>query len=241
MKIAITGKGGTGKTSIAAGLSILFKNQGKKVIAIDADPDANLATALGIAERPTPIAELKKIILERTGEVGAFFKLNPKVDDVPDKYSKLHSGIRLIEMGTVKKGGAGCVCPESAFLKALLSHIFLNRDEVVIVDMEAGIEHLGRGTAQAVDKFIVVIEPNQTSLDTAKKIENLAENLKIKEISIVANKIASKEDKKFIEDNIKVAGFVNIDPLLLKSRGKIPQDAQFIKDLEGVLNVKANR
>ncbi len=241
MKIAITGKGGTGKTSIAAGLSILFKNQGKKVIAIDADPDANLATALGIAERPTPIAELKKIILERTGEVGAFFKLNPKVDDVPDKYSKLHSGIRLIEMGTVKKGGAGCVCPESAFLKALLSHIFLNRDEVVIVDMEAGIEHLGRGTAQAVDKFIVVIEPNQTSLDTAKKIENLAENLKIKEISIVANKIASKEDKKFIEDNIKVAGFVNIDPLLLKSRGKIPQDAQFIKDLEGVVNVKANR
>ncbi|MFC1666614.1 AAA family ATPase [Candidatus Omnitrophota bacterium] len=243
MKIAITGKGGAGKTSIAAGLAFIFRDQGKKVIAIDADPDANLATAIGLPERPTPIAELKKIILERTGEVGAFFKLNPKVDDIPDKFSKLYNGIRLIEMGTVKKGGSGCVCPESAFLKALLSHVFLNRDEVIVVDMEAGVEHLGRGTAGAVDKFIIAVEPNFTSLDTASKIKNLAENLKVKEVFVIGNKIRSGQDKDFINKNIKglrVEGFIDLDENLLAARGALPSDSQFIKDLEEVINVKTN-
>ncbi|MFC1623764.1 AAA family ATPase [Candidatus Omnitrophota bacterium] len=246
MKIAITGKGGTGKTSIAAGLAFIFKNQGKKVIAIDADPDANLATALGVppSERPLAISGLKKIILERTGEVGAFFKLNPKVDDIPEKFSVMHEGVRLIEMGTVKKGGAGCVCPESAFLKALLSHVFLNRDEVVIVDMEAGVEHLGRGTAQAVDEFIIVVEPNLTSLDTAHKIMCLAQNLKIKKVFAIGNKIRSKLDKDFIQKNLKgtnIGGFISLDERLLSARGELPKDSQFIKDIEGVINVKANR
>jgi len=247
MKIAVTGKGGVGKTSVAAGLAVISKNAGGNVIAIDADPDANLATALGFtgSERPEPIAGLKKIILERTGEVGAFFKLNPKVDDIPDKFSKVHNNIRLIEMGTVKKGGAGCVCPESAFLKALLSHMFVNLDETVIVDMEAGVEHLGRGTAQSVDKFIIVSEPNYTSLDTARKIKRLAENLKIKEVVVIANKISSQEDKNFIDENlkdIKIEGFINMDQSLLKSRGTLPEDSKFIKDLGEVYNaVKANR
>jgi len=245
MKIAITGKGGVGKTSIAAGLALIFMKQGKKVIAIDADPDANLATALGFSdsERPEPIAGLKKIILERTGEVGAFFKLNPKVDDIPDKFSKEKNNIRLIEMGTVKKGGSGCVCPESAFLKALLSHIFLNRDDVVVVDMEAGVEHLGRGTAQAVEKFIIVVEPSKTSIDTAKKIKSLAENLKIKEVSLVANKIRSDEDKIFIKENTKglnVDAFIAADEKVLNSRGILPEDSRFIKELEEVVDVKAN-
>ncbi|MBU1061651.1 MAG: AAA family ATPase [Candidatus Omnitrophica bacterium] len=240
MKIAVTGKGGAGKTSIAAGLAIIFKRKGNKVIAIDADPDANLATALGISgeARPSPISELKKIIAERTGEVGAFFKLNPKVDDIPDKFSLLHDNIRLIEMGTVKKGGAGCVCPESAFLKALLSHIFLNRDEIVIVDMEAGVEHLGRGTAQAVDKFIIVVEPNITSINTAYKIKRLAEDLKVKSLSIIGNKIVSDEDKKFINKNLKdlkLDGFIGLDEKVIKSRGIVPEDSQFIKDLEEVI------
>jgi len=246
MKIAITGKGGTGKTSVAAALAFIFKNQGYKVIAIDADPDANLATALGFPdrERPTPIVELKKMILQRTGEVGAFFKLNPKVDDISDKYSKLHDNIRLIEMGTVKKGGSGCVCPESAFLKALLSHVFLNRDEVVLVDMEAGIEHLGRGTAQAVDRFIIVIEPNRTSLDTAVRIKELAGNLGVKDISVIANKIRNTQDKDFVQKNIKglkIEGFIGLDQGLLDSRGALPKGSQFIKELGEVLDVKANR
>lgn len=250
MKIAITGKGGVGKTSIAAGLALLFKKQGKKVIAIDADPDANLAATLGFSdsERPLAISELKKIILERTGEVGgpprlapgktgAFFKLNPKVDDIPDKFSKEHNGIKLIEMGTVKKGGAGCVCPESAFLKALLSHILLNRDEVIIVDMEAGIEHLGRGTAQSVDKFIIVVEPNNTSLDTARKIKKLTENLGIREISVIGNKIRSEEDKDFIKKELKdirVNGYIGMDEKLLNSRGILPENSRFIKELSAL-------
>ncbi|MDP2911754.1 MAG: AAA family ATPase [Candidatus Omnitrophota bacterium] len=246
MKIAVSGKGGVGKTSVAAGLVLLFKNQGKKVIAIDADPDANLASTLGFSasERPAPISELKKIILERTGEVGAFFKLNPKVDDIPDKFSAKHGNVTLIEMGTVKKGGSGCVCPESAFLKALLSHIFLNRDEVVIVDMEAGIEHLGRGTAQSVEKFLIVVEPNNTSLDTAKKIKILAEGLGIKDISVIGNKIRSGKDKDFIDKNlkdIKVQGYISIDEALLNSRGVLPEESEFIKNLAEVFNGKTNR
>ncbi|MFH1854743.1 MAG: AAA family ATPase [Candidatus Omnitrophota bacterium] len=243
MKIAVTGKGGSGKTSIAAGLAFIFRNQGRKIIAIDADPDANLSTALGFpdTERPVAISELKKLILERTGEVGAFFKLNPKVEDIPDKFSKERNGIRLIEMGTVKKGGAGCVCPESAFLKALLSHIVINRDEVVIVDMEAGVEHLGRGTAQSVEKFIIVVEPNKTSIDTAARIKSLAENLKIKEVSAIANKIRSEGDKVFIGENLKglrVEGFIKLDESLLDSRGILPEDSKFLKDLEEIALTK---
>lgn len=246
MKIAITGKGGTGKTSVAAGLAVIFKNQGKKVIAIDADPDANLATALGIPapERPVPIAGLKKLIVERTGEVGAFFKMNPKVDDIPDKFSRSHNGIRVMEMGTVKKGGAGCVCPESAFLKALLSHMVLNRGEVVVVDMEAGVEHLGRGTAQAVDKFMVIVEPNITSINTARRIKALAENLSVKELSVVVNMVRSRQDEDFVAKNLKdlrIEGFVKFDENLAGSRGILPEDSQFIKDLEEVVDVKANR
>jgi len=240
MKIAVTGKGGVGKTSIAAGMALLFKKQGKKVIAIDADPDANLAATLGFSdsERPVAISELKKVILERTGEVGAFFKLNPKVDDIPDKFSKEHNGIKLIEMGTVKKGGAGCVCPESAFLKALLNHIFLNRDEVIIVDMEAGIEHLGRGTAGSVDKFIIVVEPNNTSLDTARKIKKLAENLGVKETSVIANKIRSVGDKDFVKRELKdmsVDGYVGMDEAMLSSRGVLPEECKFVKDLNIII------
>jgi len=239
MKIAVSGKGGVGKTSVAAGLVLVFKNQGKKVIAIDADPDANLATTLGLpdSKRPAAISELKKIIMERTGEVGAFFKLNPKVDDIPDKFSAMVGNIRLIEMGTVKKGGSGCVCPESAFLKALLSHIFLNRDEVVVVDMEAGVEHLGRGTAQSVDRFIIVVEPNSTSLDTARKIKQLAEGLGIKDISLIANKVRSQKDKDFINKNlkdIKVHGYIALDESLLNSRGVLPEDSVFMKDLMNI-------
>ena len=245
MKIAVSGKGGVGKTSVAAGLVIFFEKQGKRVIAIDADPDANLAATLGfsVSQRPAPISELKKIILERTGEVGAFFKLNPKVDDIPDKFSAKRGDIRLIEMGTVKKGGSGCVCPESAFLKAVLSHIFLNRDEIVIVDMEAGIEHLGRGTAQSVEKFLIVVEPNNTSLDTAKKINSLAKGLGIKDISAIGNKIRSDKDKDFIDKNlkdIKVRGYISLDEALLNSRGILPEGSEFIKSLAEVFNGKTN-
>ncbi|RJQ84646.1 MAG: carbon monoxide dehydrogenase, partial [Desulfobacteraceae bacterium] len=157
MKIAVTGKGGVGKTTFSALLIRMLNDSGKKVLAIDADPDANLASALGLpdADKITPIAEMKEMIFERTGAqpgtIGGFFKLNPKVDDLPDSLSVKKDNIKMMRLGSVKKGGGGCLCPESTLLRSLVMHIVLARDEVVVMDMEAGIEHLGRATAKAVD------------------------------------------------------------------------------------------
>jgi CO dehydrogenase maturation factor len=211
MKIAITGKGGVGKTTLSAILSHLFSRDGKKVIAVDADPDANLAAALGISEKDIdgirPIAEMADLIEQRTGarpgSAGGIFKLNPKVDDIPDACSREIDGIKLLVMGKSKEASSGCFCPESVFLKHLLRHIVLNRDDVVIVDMEAGIEHLTRGTAEAVDFFIVVVEPGKRSIQTALHIRELAKGLGIKDVFVVANKIRAEENITFIKDNIE--------------------------------------
>src|SRR4030042_1717793 len=182
MKLAVSGKGGVGKTTFAALLIRTLSREGKHVLAIDADPDANLASALGIsgAEKITPISEMKELIFERTetkpGSIGGYFKLNPKVDDLPDSLSVKFENIKLMRLGGIKKGGAGCICPESTLLKVLVSHIVLARDEVVVMDMEAGIEHLGRATAKAVDKLIVVVEPGRRSIDTAAHTRQRAQN-----------------------------------------------------------------
>jgi len=204
MKIAITGKGGVGKTTLAAGLATVFSRQGEKVFAIDADPDANLALSLGFPSpsQIKPLIEMKELIEERTGaKPGGFnpyFKLNPRVDDIPEKYSVSHKGITLMVMGTVKGGGLGCACPENAFLKALLAHLILDRKEVVILDMEAGIEHLGRGTAKGVDKMIIVVEPGSRSIETAFRIKHLAKEIGIKNIAVVGNKIRHNSDREFL-------------------------------------------
>ncbi|MBF0541719.1 MAG: AAA family ATPase [Nitrospirae bacterium] len=211
MKIAITGKGGVGKTTLSAILSHLFSRDGKTVIAVDADPDANLAAALGISESDLegirPIAEMADLIEQRTGarpgSAGGIFKLNPKVDDIPDACSRQIDGIKLLVMGKSKEASSGCFCPESVFLKHLLRHIILNRDDVVIVDMEAGIEHLTRGTAEAVDFFIVVVEPGKRSIQTALHVRELAKGLGIKDVFVVANKIKEDANITFIKDNIE--------------------------------------
>lgn len=211
MKIAVTGKGGVGKTTLSAILSHLFSRDGKKVIAVDADPDANLAGALGISEKELdgirPIAEMADLIEQRTGarpgSAGGVFKLNPKVDDIPDACSREINGIKLLVMGKSKEAASGCFCPESVFLKHLLRHIILNRDDVVIVDMEAGIEHLTRGTSQAVDFFIVVVEPGKRSIQTALHIRELAKGLGVKDVFVVANKIRDEQNISFIQDNIE--------------------------------------
>jgi len=219
MKLAVTGKGGVGKTTTASLLAQLYAAEGNKVIAIDANPDANLAIALGISaeeiQHITPIAELQDLIEERTGAksggMGSFFKVNPRVDDIPERFSINKDGIKLLVMGTVKKGGSGCLCPEGAMLKSLLSHLVLNRSEVVIMDMDAGVENLGRGTAKAVDAFLIVVEPGQRSFQTARAVRKLAKDIGVKKCYIVGSKTRNEDDRQFIIDNLsdfEVLGFI---------------------------------
>ncbi|MBW2064455.1 MAG: AAA family ATPase [Deltaproteobacteria bacterium] len=218
MKIAISGKGGVGKTTFASLLIRALADEDMKVLAIDADPDANLAQALGIKDSNTivPISNMKELIEERTeakvGSMGSFFKLNPKVDDLPDRLSIEVGGIRLMVLGGVKKGGAGCICPESTLLKNLVRHIVLARNEAVVLDMEAGLEHLGRGTAMAVDRLIVVVEPGRRSLETAFQIKKLARDLGLKDLSLVGNKIRSKSDREFLLNNMPGFHFLGFIP-----------------------------
>ena len=224
MKISITGKGGVGKTTISAALCYGFAEKGYTVVAIDADPDANLASALGFPEdmNLTPIIELKDLIEERTGAKpgtsGGYFKLNPKVDDLPEKLWVEHNGIKLMLMGSVKAGGGGCICPESVLLKSLVQHFLLYRKEVVVMDMEAGIEHLGRATAQAVDRFIVVVEPGMRSIETAFKIKKLADDLGIKSVDAIGNKIRTEADREFLKeklDGIQLLGAIPYDEAII--------------------------
>jgi CO dehydrogenase maturation factor len=217
MKIALTGKGGVGKSTLAAMIARVVRDQDNKVVVIDADPDMNLATIFDVSrEREiTPIIEMKELIAERTGtEVGQpapFFTMNPKVDDIPESYWVDQNGIKLLVMGTVQRGGGGCACPENAFLKSLLGHMMIARTEWVILDMEAGIEHLGRGTALGVDYMLVVVEPNRTSAETAHRIRKLAADIGIKKVRVVGNKVRGPSDEELIRkacDGLDVLGFL---------------------------------
>lgn len=208
-KIAITGKGGVGKTTLTALLAYVYAQRGEAVIAIDADPAGNLALALGVPpelqERLRPIAQMEQLIYERTGarpgSMGAWFKLNPKVDDLPESLSLQHRGIKLLRLGSVRGAGTGCLCPENALLKALVAHLLLRPDQTLLLDMEPGVEHLGRGTAGAVDAFLIVVEPGRRSLDTAEQIRQLAEQIGVKKLYLVANKVRGPEDERFVRQH----------------------------------------
>jgi CO dehydrogenase maturation factor len=209
-KIAVTGKGGVGKTSFASLMAYILTENGHKVYAIDADPNATLAHALGfppeIAAQITPIIEMADLIEERTGarpgEYGKMFRLNPRVDDIPARFSVANRGIHLLQMGTVRGAGAGCVCPENAILKTLVTYLLLREQETVILDMVAGLEHLGRGTAGAVDAMFAVVEPGTRSIQTAKAIADLAHGLGIDRFWVVGNKVRHERDEAFIRDNL---------------------------------------
>ena len=226
MKLAVSGKGGVGKTTFASLLIRTFNETGKRVLAIDADPDANLAAGLGIenAADIVPISEMKELVFERTGaqpgSIGGFFKLNPKVDDLPEKLSAKLDHIKLMRLGGVKKGGSGCICPESTLLKALITHIVLVRDEVVVMDMEAGIEHLGRATASAVDRLLVVVEPGRRSIDTAGHIRQLASEIGLKQIGVIGNKIRTQKDRDFLQKHLsdfEILGFIPYDDAFIEA------------------------
>ena len=207
MKIAISGKGGVGKTTLAALLAQYYADQDRDVFAVDADPSPCLAGALGLPdnlrEKLHPISEMDALIEERTGAKpgasGGFFTLNPRVDDLPERFSVTHKGVRLLEMGSVDLGGSGCICPESAMLKTLFSHLLFRDDEVLIIDMYAGVEHLGRATVDFVDAMIVVVEPTQRSLATAAQIKTLSKDIGLERLWLVGNKVRTEEELKFLE------------------------------------------
>jgi CO dehydrogenase maturation factor len=248
VKIAVSGKGGVGKTTLASLLCNSFRDAGYRVIAIDADPDANLAATLGFPNpnKIVPISEMKDLIMERTGvdkgSVGMFFTLNPKVDDIPDTYSVTHNGIRLLVMGKVKKAGSGCYCPESAFIKELVGHLLLDEKDVVIMDMEAGIEHLGRGTSRDVDAFIIVVEPGKRSLETAQNVINLAKEIGIDNYNIVISKARSDEDVAFVKsffDNDRIVGTIPLsDEISMSGRedsGVRIEDMSYVESIRNTL------
>ncbi len=237
MKIAISGKGGVGKTTLAGVMARILAKRGRKVLAIDADPDSNLASAIGLPKEAlaklSPIASMTSMIEERTGAkkgtFGSVLKLNPKVDDLPDEMGVNYEGVKLLLLGCIPQGGGGCFCPENVLLKNLVRHLLVKREEALIIDMEAGLEHLGRGSTGQVDALIIVVEPGQRAMNTARQIKKLGEDLKIKNMMIVGNKVSSEEDRRLIERDLSdfpVLGYMSFNPNILQAdkEGKSPFD-----------------
>ena len=249
MKVAITGKGGVGKTTLSSTLARLYAAEGRNVLCADVDPDANLGLALGFTEDEvnsiTPISKMRQLVEERTGANAdnKFFKLNPQVSDIPDKFSKEINGVKLLVMGTVETGGTGCVCPEHVMLKSILSALVFRKDDVVVMDMEAGLEHLGRGTASMMDQFIVVIEPGARSVQTYERIKSLAKDIGITKVRVVANKIRDDSDREFIRSRIPaddLLGFISYNPDVIDAdrKGLSPYDCS-PQALEEIRAIKA--
>ena len=235
MKLAITGKGGVGKTTLSSTLARLYAAEGRTVLAADVDPDANLGLALGMSQEEvdsiTPISKMHALAKERTGasDDNKFYKLNPYVADIPELYAKTVNGVKLLVMGTVDVGGTGCVCPEHVMLKSILSALTYRKNDVVIMDMEAGLEHLGRGTAMNMDQFVVVIEPGARSVQTYRNVKRLAADLGVKRVRVVANKIRDDQDEAFIRSAIPAEDLLgcihyNTEIMDADRQGKSPYD-----------------
>ena len=249
MKLAITGKGGVGKTTLSSTLARLYADEGRTVLAADVDPDANLGLALGLSQQEVdaivPISKMRTLVEERTGANAAnkFFKLNPYVADIPDTFSRDVNGVKLLVMGTVDVGGSGCVCPEHVMLKSILSALTYRKNDVVIMDMEAGLEHLGRGTAQGMDQFIVVIEPGARSVQTYHNVKRLANDLGISRVRVVANKVRDEVDEEFVRNAIPaedLLGMIHYNPEIMNAdrQGKSPYDfsPKAIEEIRAIKN-----
>jgi len=246
MKLAIAGKGGVGKTTLAAVLSVLYRDEGRNVLVIDADSNPNLSMILGIPpEAAIPLTDRRELIEERTkakmGGFGTIFKLNPRVDDIANTYAVKKDGIHLLVMGTVTAPESGCACPANVLVKQLLTHLLLTEKDVVICDLEAGVEHLGRGTAKAVDAMIIVVEPGRRSVETANRIHTLGRGLGIIHVYAVGNKIRNEDERNFLTETLPmdILGFIPYDGRIRDAdmRGEPP----FFDDLlSEIASIKEN-
>ena len=244
MKIAVSGKGGVGKTTISANLAKLFAGRGYNVYAVDADPDSSLGLSLGIDElelsRIKPVIEMEELIGETAGD-GAFYRLNPLVSDIADKFCIHVNGIKFLRMGGIKQGGSACYCRENNFLRALVNSLLLDTRDVVILDMGAGIEHLTRGTSQGVDMMLIVTEPGRSSVQTARVVEKLAGELSVQAIRFIANKVRNEKEEAFIRMNFseqELMGMVHYDEgISEKSMGAVREDNRALDnaEIEGIL------
>jgi CO dehydrogenase maturation factor len=250
VKLAVSGKGGVGKTTFSALLALGLSNHGYKVVAVDADPDSNLSAALGISAdiiaQAKPLTAMDDLIEERTGvkpgERGAFFKLNPYVEDIPDRFGQKIDNVRVLTLGSCKKGGTGCYCAENVMVRRLIDHLLLKEGEALVIDMEAGIEHLSRGTAASVGALITVVEPGMRSVETAQRVNELAKDLGISNHFIVGNKIKGEKDRKFLISwlrDYEFLGFLPFDTRLMDAdrEGKSPfmQSPKVMAEMDGIL------
>lgn len=249
MKIAISGKGGVGKSTLAGALSLLLARQGRTVLALDADPDANLASALGVPRKTqeaiVPISRQVALIEERTGakvkQYGQMFRLNPEVSDIADKYALKHEGVSLLVLGAIDEGGSGCACPENVLIRALVSDLVLHKGEVLIMDMEAGIEHLGRATAKGVDLLVVVVEPGKRSLESLRRIRKMAGDIGLKRIKIVANKVKGPADEAFLSKDLEGLEVIGTIPWSEEIKATDQKEASVLDSLPPVILAAFNK
>jgi len=233
MKIAVSGKGGAGKTTVSALLCRALEAAGREVLAVDADTNPNLAYALRLpeGEKIVPLAEMEDLVQEKTGakkgSYGSFFKMNPEVADIPERFQFRAGNLRLLVMGSTRQGGKGCACPEYVLVKSLISHLLLHRDQDMVIDMEAGLEHLGRGVTEKVDLLLVVVQPNRVSCLTASRIFRLAREIRIQKIAGVGNMLTSPEEKEYLQRQVPEMEFLAYFPL----RPEIREYDQKGKDL----------